>query len=98
MGSIKGREIKIELSVVSDVTDFINKGWDYVMKGNDLIKQANLQFTLAENSFNKGVENSDKGIGIKKQLGEDSKWFDQHKQMAKDGIVKSNKGKSINVV
>ena len=88
----------IELSISSDVTQGIDKGYELVSKGNDLIKQANLAFTMAQNSFNKAIENADKGIIAKKDLGEDTKWYDQHKQMAKDGLSKTQKGININVV
>jgi len=91
-------EKNVELSISSDTESNIDKGYELISKGNDLIKQANLAFTMAATSFNKGVEFADKGILAKKELGEDTKFYDQKKQMAKDGLSKASKGKSINVV
>ena len=87
-----------QFSIQSDVTQNLDKGYELISKGNDLIKQANLAFSMATNSFNNAVANSDKGIVAKKELGEDTKWYDQHKQMAKDGLAKASKGQNINVV
>ncbi len=91
-------EANVQLSISSDTESYIDKGYELISKGNDLIKQANLAFTMASISFNKGIETADKGIIAKKELGEDTKFYDQKKQMAKDGLSKASKGKSINVV
>jgi hypothetical protein len=88
----------INFSISSDLEAQIDKGYELVSKGNDLLKQAQLSFTMANNSFSRAVETSDKGILAKKELGEDTKFYEQKKQMAKDGLTKANKGQSINVV
>ena len=91
-------ETNVKLSISSDTESYIDKGYELISKGNDLIKQANLAFTMASNSFNRALETADKGVLAKKELGEDTKYYDQKKQMAKDGLSKASKGQSINVV
>ena len=94
----KNRETHLNLSIQSDTDSAIEQGNKLLSEANDFIKRAQLSASMAEKSFQRGIQNADKGITAKKELGEDTKFYDQRKEMAKDGLNRSLKASKINII
>ncbi|MFZ2432483.1 MAG: hypothetical protein WAW57_15195 [Lutibacter sp.] len=76
MGTIKAvKNVKIELSIITDVLALTSKASDLFDAGKKLAGDAKNKFANSQQSYDAALKDVEKGISLSKELGNDPKWF-----------------------
>lgn len=74
---------KFELTIVSDMNESVASAEKKYELGKKLLNDAKMQFSLSEIAYNAAIKFNEKAIAMNKELGTDTKWFEQNKSTLK---------------
>jgi hypothetical protein len=97
MGSIKGKEIKIELAIINEIDSFIDIANKRISSANEKVKNALVEYALAKSAGEKAMNLSKEAIVKAKDLGVDTKMFDGRYSLAKNSFDLASKNEQIKI-